>query len=107
MELFLSKLKDIKLVFPREVSEINKNVAKLPVQAQEILESLNKRYNMGIKRQDFKMEHSIDSIGEHFVLVTYTSEHFQKDFAFYVKVQIRGKPKVTASPDKAQAAAKQ
>ena len=33
LELFLSKLKDIKLVFPREVSEINKNVAKLPVQA--------------------------------------------------------------------------
>ena len=62
---------------------------------------------MGIKRQGFKMEHSIDSIGEHFVLVTYTSEHFQKDFAFYVKVQIRGKPKVTATPDKMQAVAKQ
>jgi large subunit ribosomal protein L9 len=28
LELFLSKLKDIKIVFPRDVSEINKNVAK-------------------------------------------------------------------------------
>ena len=31
LELFLSKLKDIKLIFNREVSEINKNVAKIPV----------------------------------------------------------------------------
>ena len=41
---------------------------------------------MGIKKQDFKMEHSLDSIGEHFVRVVYASEHFGKDFAFYVKV---------------------
>jgi large subunit ribosomal protein L9 len=31
LELFLSKLKDIKLIFNREVSEINKNVSKIPV----------------------------------------------------------------------------
>ena len=67
LEIFLSKLKDIKLVFNREVSEINKNVAKIPVDAQEVLESLNKRYNMGIRRDDFKMEQGLDSIGEHYV----------------------------------------
>ena len=31
LEIFLDKLKDIKLVFVREVSEINKNVAITPV----------------------------------------------------------------------------
>lgn len=74
MQLFLDKLKDIKLVFLREVSEINKNVAKAPVAGAEILESLNKRYGLGIQRDDFRMEHSLDSIGEHFVPVTYQSE---------------------------------
>ena len=54
--MFLDKLKDIKLIFPREVSDINKNVVLAPVNAAEVLESLNKRYNMGIKKQDFSME---------------------------------------------------
>ena len=94
LELFLNKLKDIKLIFSREVSEINKNVAKAPVDAVEVLESLNRRYNMGIKKQDFKMQHSLDSIGEHFVPVVYASEHFDKDFSFFVKVQIRPTVKV-------------
>jgi ribosomal protein L9 len=94
LELFLERLKDIKLVFNREVSEINKNVAKMPVEAQEVLESLNKRYNMGIKREDFRMEQGLDTIGEHFVKVTYTSEQYKKDFSFFVMVQIRGKTKV-------------
>ena len=40
----------------------------------------------GIKREDFKMEQGLDTIGEHFISVTYSSEHFKKDFAFYVKV---------------------
>ena len=53
LEVFLEKLKDIKLVFSREVSEINKNVALLPVEAQEVLETLNKRYNLGISKEDF------------------------------------------------------
>lgn len=86
LELFLEKLKDIKLIFNREVSEINKNVAKNPVVAQEVLESLNKRYNMGIKREDFKMEQGLDTIGEHFVQVTYSSEQYKKDFSFFVMV---------------------
>ena len=46
MELFLARLKDIKLVFTRNVSEINKNVAKEPVTGQAILEQLSKRYNI-------------------------------------------------------------
>jgi hypothetical protein len=44
-------LKDIRIIFDREVSEINKNVAKTPVAAEEVLDSINKRYNLGIKRQ--------------------------------------------------------
>ena len=56
MEIFLNKLKDMKLVFQREVSEINKNVATEPVEAIEVLASLNSRYNLGIKNEDFKME---------------------------------------------------
>ena len=31
LEVFLSKLKDIKIVFDKETSEINKNVSKTPV----------------------------------------------------------------------------
>ena len=98
IELFLNKLKDIKLVFQRDVSEINKNVATKPVEASEVLESLNRRYNLGIKREDFRMEQGLDTIGEHFVTVVYESDQFNKDFTFYVKVQIR--------PKKSQAAAK-
>ena len=71
LEIFLDKLKDIKLVFVREVSEINKNVAIIPVAATEVLSSLNQRYNLGIKQEDFKMEQGLDTIGEHFVTVTY------------------------------------
>ncbi len=56
LEVFLSKLKDIRIIFDREVSEINKNVAKVPVKGEEVLDSLNKRYNLGIKRDNFKME---------------------------------------------------
>ena len=46
MEMFLSRLKNIKLVFSREVSEINTNVAKVPVDGETILNQLNKRYNI-------------------------------------------------------------
>ena len=99
LEIFLSKLKEIRLVFNCEVSEINKNVAKQPVEVNEVLDQLNKRYNMGIKREDFKMESSLDTIGEHFVHVKYYSETYNKDFAFYVKVQLRGK--VSAEAKKA------
>ena len=91
LQLFLGKLKDIKIVFQREVSEINKNVAKKPVEASEVLDSLNKRYNLGIKRDDFKMEQALDTIGEHFVTVTYQDDLHNKDFTFYIKVQIREK----------------
>ena len=38
----------------------------------------------------------MDTIGEHFVTVTYQSEQFGKDFTFFVKVQLRPK-KVAAS----------
>ena len=99
LEIFLSKLKDTRLVFQRDVSEINKNVAKVPVEASEVLQSLNKKYNFGIRREDFKMEQGLDTIGEHFVTVTYRSEQFNKDFTFYVKVQIR--PKQAAPATKA------
>jgi len=103
LEIFLSKLKDMKLVFQREVSEINKNVATKPVESTEVLDSLNKRYNLGIKRDDFKMEQGLDTIGEHFVTVTYKSEQFNKDFTFYVKVQIRPKKASTTTGSKASA----
>ena len=97
LEIFLGKLKDMKLIFQRDVSQINKNVATNPVEAGEVLDSLNKRYNLGIKREDFKMEQGLDTIGEHFVTVTYKSEQFKKDFTFFVKVQIKPlKAKVAA-----------
>ena len=101
LQIFLGKLKDMKLVFQREVSEINKNVATKPVEAIEVLDTLNKRYNLGIKREDFKMEQGLDTIGEHFVTVTYQSEQFSKDFTFFVKVQIRPKKVVMAAAEKA------
>ena len=91
LETFLSKLKDIRIIFDREVSEINKNVAKTPVSGEEVLDSLNKRYNLGIKREKFKMEQALDTIGEHFVQSTFFSEQFNKEFSFFVKVVIRQK----------------
>ena len=42
--------------------------------SDEILDSLNKRYNLGIEPQDFKMEASIDAMGEHFVTAKFYSE---------------------------------
>ena len=74
LEVFLAKLKDIRIIFDKDVSEINKSVAKVPVSSEEVLESLNKRYNLGIKRQQFKMEQALDTIGEHFVQATFFSE---------------------------------
>ena len=91
LEVFLAKLKDIRIIFDKEVSEINKNVAKVPVSADEVLDSLNKRYNLGIKRNQFKMEQSLDSIGEHFVQATFISDQFNKEFSFFVKVVLRQK----------------
>ena len=91
MELFLSRLKSIKLVFTRDVSEINKNVAKVPVDGQAILDQLNKRYNIMIKKETFKMESGLDTIGEHLVPVTYVNEEMEKEFTFFVKVQIQPK----------------
>ncbi|TNV80033.1 hypothetical protein FGO68_gene4581 [Halteria grandinella] len=96
LEVFLSKLKDIRIIFDRDVSEINKNVARTPVAAEEVLDSLNKRYNLGIKKQQFKMEQSLDTIGEHFVQATFSSEQFNKEFSFFVKVVIRQKKASTA-----------
>ena len=87
LQIFLGKLKDMKLLYEREVSQINKNVVTKPVDSSEVLDALNKRYNLGIKRDDFKMEQALDTIGEHFVTVTYKSEKFNKDFTFFVKVQ--------------------
>ena len=89
MEVFLSKLQQIKIIFDREVSEINKNVTKIPLQSYEVLEQLNKRYNMGIKQEDFKMEAQVDTIGEHYVTASFFSEQFEKEFKFFVKVVLR------------------
>ena len=61
-------------MFDREVSEINKNVAKIPLESKDVLEQINKRYNMGIQQNDFKMESSVDTIGEHFVTASFFSE---------------------------------
>ena len=66
-------------------------VATEPVQSDEVLEALNKRYNLGILPDDFAMEAAIDTIGEHFVTVTYRSAHYDQDFTFFVKIQIRPK----------------
>ncbi len=105
LEVFLSKLKDIRIIFDREVSEINKNVAKVPVQADEVLDSLNKRYNLGIKRQQFKMEQALDTIGEHFVQATFLSDQFNKQFSFFVKVVLRQKKTKEQQPAKRSASA--
>ena len=64
--MFLDKLKTIKLTFERAVSEINKNITKEPLESSEVLQMLNKRYKLNIKEEDFRMEASIDTIGEHF-----------------------------------------
>ena len=56
LEIFLKKLQQINIVFERSVSEINKNVTQQPLLSSEVLDQLNKRYNMGLKEENFKME---------------------------------------------------
>ena len=95
--MFLSKLKQIRITFEREVSEINKNIAKVPLQSSEVLSQLNKRYKMNIKESDFKMEAQVDTMGEHYVTASFQSEQFQKEFKFFVKVLIREKKQGAAT----------
>ena len=100
LEGFLTKLKNIRLVFDREVSEINKNITKQPLESFEVLAFLNKKYNLGVKDDDFKMEAQVDTIGEHFVTANFYSEKFEKDFKFFVKVVLR--EKIQAAPTEAK-----
>ena len=100
LEVFLSKLKDIKIVIEREVSEINKNVAEEPLLSGEVLDQINKRYNLGIHTDDFKMESSVDTMGEHFVTASFFSDHFEKEFKFLIKLIIREKKKVVTTSSK-------
>eukprot|EP00347_Sterkiella_histriomuscorum_P001665 403371141 len=102
LEVFLSKLKDIRIIFDKEVSEINKNVAKVPVSPDDVLDQLNKRYNLGIKKTDFKMETGLDTVGEHFVQSSFNSEQFQKEFSFLVKVVIRAKKTKDSTKDEGE-----
>ena len=74
LEQFLLKLQQIRIVFDREVSEINKNITKQPLQSIEVLDLLNKRYKMNIKESNFKMEAQVDTIGEHYVTTSFFSE---------------------------------
>ena len=76
MQIFLDKLQSIRLVFDREVSEINKNVVQKPLLSEEVLKQLNSRYNLGVKPEDFKMEQQVDTVGEHFVTAAFYSEDF-------------------------------
>ena len=87
--MFLDRLKSITLNFARPVSEINKNIAKEPLESSEVLAMLNSRYKLNIKDDDFRMESSIDTIGEHFAQATFYSEKFQKDFSFYFKIVLK------------------
>ena len=74
LEQFLLKLQQIRIVFDREVSEINKNITRQPLQSNEVLDLLNKRYKMNIKESNFKMEAQVDTIGEHYVTTSFFSD---------------------------------
>mmetsp|Transcript_40876 Transcript_40876/g.39454 ORF Transcript_40876/g.39454 Transcript_40876/m.39454 type:complete len:178 (-) Transcript_40876:27-560(-) len=91
LEVFLSQLKDIRIIFNKDVSELNKKVASEPVLGSEVLAMLNTQYNLNIQESDFKMDSGIDTLGEHSIQASFFSEQFQKEFAFYVKVVIKGK----------------
>ena len=93
LEAFLDKLKTIKIIFEKQVSEINQNLTTEPLTSDEVLATLNQRYTMNIQEKDFKMEASVDSIGDHQVTASFYSEHFNKEFKFFVIVAIRPKKK--------------
>eukprot|EP00352_Strombidinopsis_acuminata_P009755 CAMPEP_0176358796 /NCGR_PEP_ID=MMETSP0126-20121128/15835_1 /TAXON_ID=141414 ORGANISM="Strombidinopsis acuminatum, Strain SPMC142" /NCGR_SAMPLE_ID=MMETSP0126 /ASSEMBLY_ACC=CAM_ASM_000229 /LENGTH=68 /DNA_ID=CAMNT_0017713169 /DNA_START=412 /DNA_END=615 /DNA_ORIENTATION=+ len=65
-----------------------------PIEADEVLDQLNKRYNMNIKRKNFRMEGALDTIGEHYVGVSFVSEQFNKEFSFLIKIDLREKKEV-------------
>ena len=73
------------------MSEINKNVTKQPLASAEVLDTLNKRYNLGIQEEDFTMDSQVDTVGEHYVTAKFTSQEFDKEFRFLVKVVIKQK----------------
>ena len=46
-----------------------------------------------MKKDGFKLEQDLETIGEHFVPVTYINEKMKKEFTFYVKVMIEPREK--------------
>ena len=98
MQIFLDKLQTIRLIFDREVSQINKNVVQRPVLSTEVLNQLNSRYNLGVKESDFKMESQVDTVGEHYVTASFFSNEFDQEFKFLIQLLIREmKPNVQKS----------
>jgi len=59
-----------------------------------VLSQINKRYNLGILEPDFQMEQQLDTMGDHYVRATFRSEKFNKEFTFYVKINIKQKKAV-------------
>ena len=49
---------------------------------------------MNIKRKNFRMESTLDNIGEHYVGVSFVSEQFNKEFSFLIKIDLREKKEV-------------
>ena len=59
----MKRVKNIKLTFDKQVSDINKNVAVEPVTKGEVIDQLNKKFNLGIKAENCNMEMNIDTLG--------------------------------------------
>ena len=57
LEVFLSKLKDIKIVFDKETSEINKNVSKTPVSGNYHALMFSSRWGTRIPEQKVQFGH--------------------------------------------------
>ena len=89
LSIFLDKLKNTKITFLRDISHINKQMVLQPILSDEVLETLNKRYNMGIKKDDFAMKSELDRVGLHQATVRYNSEEHNKIFNFFITIEIK------------------
>ncbi len=88
-DIFVERLKNVKLSFNRPVSKINRAVTLIPVTPEEVMEGLEQRYGMALKENDLKMSQELGTIGEHLLSASFYSDRFQQSFNFNLEVSIR------------------
>ena len=91
-DLFVERLKSIRLHFRRPVSQINNQVVTDPVTPEQILKELKTRFGLPVKPEDLQLSNTLDSVGEHFIAATFFSPRFQQSFNFSMVISLVEEP---------------